>query len=85
MPSGDIAILCRNIGDLMIVLGGVLLFVIVFPIATKEYSMIPGCLILASVSLLLGFYFKYLFKTDDVLEARHAMTISALGWLIAPL
>ncbi|KAF5412115.1 MAG: hypothetical protein C5S47_02115 [Candidatus Methanogasteraceae archaeon] len=85
MPSKDLTILCRNIGDLLIVLGGVLLSVIVVPIIFREYSMIPGCLIPASTSLLLGLCLKYLFKTDDVLEARHAMTIAALGWLIAPL
>lgn len=47
--------------------------------------MIPGCLIPASESVLLGFCLKYLFKTDDMLETRHAMIIAALGWLIAPL
>ena len=85
MPSRDIAILCRNIGDLLIVLGGVLLSVIMIPIIFQEYSMIPGCLIPALISLIIGLCLKYLFKTADVLEARHAMTIAALGWLIAPL
>ena len=85
MPSKDITILCRNIGDLLIVLGGVLLSVIIVPLIFREYSMIPGCLIPASMSLLLGLCLKYLFKTEDVLEARHAMTIAALGWLVAPL
>ena len=85
MSSGDITILCRNIGDLLIVLGGVLLSVIIVSIITKEYSLILGCLIPASVSILLGFCLKYLFKTEGVLETRHAMTIAALGWLIAPL
>ncbi|MCK4459180.1 MAG: hypothetical protein KAU52_05600 [Methanosarcinales archaeon] len=66
MPSGDITILCRNIGDLLIVLGGVLLSVIIVPLTTKEYSMIPGCLIPASMSLLLGLCLKYLFKTEEV-------------------
>ncbi|MCK5108564.1 MAG: hypothetical protein KAR25_02640 [Methanosarcinales archaeon] len=41
MQSKDIAILCRNIGDLLIVLWGVLLSIIA-PIATKEYSMTSG-------------------------------------------
>ena len=85
MPSRDIAILCRNIGDLLIVLGGVLLSVIVVPLIFREYAMIWGCLIPASVSILLGSCLKYLFKTEDVIEARHAMTIAALGWLIAPI
>jgi trk system potassium uptake protein TrkH len=85
LPSRDLAILCRNIGDLLIVLGGVLLSVIIVPLIFKEYSMIPGCLIPASASLLLGLCLKYLFKTEDVLETRHAMTIAALGWLVAPL
>ncbi|MCK4810893.1 MAG: TrkH family potassium uptake protein, partial [Methanosarcinales archaeon] len=85
MPSRDLAILCRNIGDLLIVLGGVLLSVIIVPLIFKEYSMIRGCLIPASMSLLLGLCLKYFFKTDDVLETRHAMTIAALGWLVAPL
>ncbi len=85
MPSRDTTILCRNIGDLLIVLGGVLLSVIVVPLIFKEYSVIVGLLIPASMSLLLGFFLKYLFKTEDVLETRHAMTIAALGWLIAPL
>ena len=40
MPSRDITILCRNIGDLLIVLGGVLLSVIVVLIIFREYSMI---------------------------------------------
>ena len=85
MPSRDITILCRNIGDLLIVLGGVLLSVIVVPLIFREYSMIPGLLIPASASLLLGLCLMYLFKTDDVLETRHAMTIAALCWLVAPL
>ena len=85
MPFRDTAILCRNIGDLLLVIGGVLLAVIIIPITTKEYFMIPGCLIPASGAIIIGLCLKYLFKTDDVLETRHAMTIAALGWLIAPL
>ena len=85
MPSRDFAILCHNVGDLLVVLGGVLLSVIVVPLIFREYSMIPGLLIPASASVLLGFCLKYLFKTDDVLETRHAMVIAALGWLIVPL
>ena len=85
LPSRDLAILCHNIGDLLVVLGGVLLSVIVVPLIFREYSMIPGLLIPASASVLLGFCLKYLFKTDDVLETRHAMVIAALGWLIVPL
>ncbi len=85
MPSRDLTILCHNVGDLLVVLGGVLLSVIIVPVIFREYSMIPGCLIPASASVLLGFCLKYLFKTDDMLETRHAMIIAALGWLIAPL
>ena len=85
LPSRDFAILCHNIGDLLVVLGGVLLSVIVVPLIFREYSMIPGLLIPASASVLLGFCLKYLFKTDDVLETRHTMVIAALGWLIVPL
>ncbi|MEA1895256.1 MAG: hypothetical protein U9N36_08675, partial [Euryarchaeota archaeon] len=85
LPSRDLAILCHNVGDLLVVLGGVLLSVIVVPLIFQEYSMIPGLLIPASASVLIGFCLKYLFKTEDVLETRHAMTIAALGWLIAPL
>ena len=85
MPSRDLAILCHNVGDLLVVLGGVLLSVIVVPLIFREYSMIPGLLIPASASVLLGFCLKFLFKTDDVLETRHAIVIAALGWLIIPL
>ncbi len=85
LPSRDLAILCHNVGDLLVVLGGVLLSVIVVPLIFREYSMIPGLLIPASASVLLGFCLKYLFKTDDVLETRYAMVIAALGWLIVPL
>lgn len=85
MPSRDFAILCHNVGDLLVVLGGVLLSVIVVPLIFEEYSMMPGLLIPASASVLLGFCLKYLFKTDDVLETRHAIVIAALGWIIVPL
>jgi len=85
LPSRDLAILCHNVGDLLVVLGGVLLSVIVVPLIFREYSMIPSLLIPASTSVLLGFCLKFLFKTDDVLETRHAIVIAALGWLIIPL
>ena len=85
LPSRDLAILCHNVGDLLVVLGGVLLSVIVVPLIFREYSMIPGLLIPASASVLIGFCLKFLFKTDDVLETRHATIIAALGWLIIPL
>lgn len=69
----------------MIAIGLVLLFVITVPVFFNEYSMIPALLIPALTSIFIGWFFKKLFKTDRVLETRHAMIIAAVGWLIAPL
>jgi len=82
LPSRDLAILCHNIGDLLVVLGGVLLSVIVVPLIFQEYFVIPGLLIPASASVLLGFCLKYLFKTDDVLETRHLLYRSSMQFLL---
>ena len=51
--SKDNTIILYNIGDLLIVLGIILLFVITVPVFFNEYSMIPGLLVPALTSLLI--------------------------------
>lgn len=78
----DIKIILRDVGSILIILGGVMIFALIVPLLFYEYRAVYGLLIPALISFLIGFLFKFAFRNAKDPELRHAMITAALSWLI---
>ncbi|PKK86177.1 MAG: potassium transporter Trk [Thermoplasmata archaeon HGW-Thermoplasmata-1] len=75
----------RDIGSLMLVVGGMTVIVAAIPLIFREWWAIPWILLTAFVYLLVGSFLKRIFRNSPDPKLGEAMVIAALGWLFVAL
>lgn len=81
MRSNTYKIVFRQIGNLQILLGLVMVVPALASVVYREWFSVFGFLIAASISSGIGFALKRIFHNADELRYNHALIVAASGWL----
>lgn len=79
--KSDLLLILKNLGGIMIGIGIVMILPIFVAIIYKEHSNILNFILPGMFSIILGLLFRNFFNSDETLQLKHAMIVSALAWL----
>ena len=78
----DLKIVSRDLGSLLLVIGGLTLFVLIVPLIFGEYAALGPIIMTAGVFFLSGGLLYLLGRDAGETNFKDAMATAALGWLI---
>ncbi|MFH0827876.1 MAG: TrkH family potassium uptake protein, partial [Candidatus Omnitrophota bacterium] len=81
----DIKIICFYLGKVIFGLGLTMLLPLVLAVILKEAAPAVDFLIAVELTLVIGFLFENLFKTNKGLNWMQGMIVVSLSWLVAML
>ncbi len=81
----DLRIIGYNLGKICYLVGGMILLPVVVALLYYEFDTIPYFLTGAAVAFILGSFLSHFLRTKSDMELKHAVTMAAIAWLLAPL